>query len=207
MSDKELKSLGTFVNKVRIDKVEKDKEYYNKKINESKKYNKKTKPFQKENNPEDDNKNIKVKKRMAIKDYIIFLLSRREYSTKEIETKLKNREHTEEEIKDAMKWAIESGYQSNTRFAVSHAKTRSFRRGDKGLKYEMKLKGMSDEEIENAISEIDPEIDRIMYALNKYKGKDLKDIKIKEKAFRSLAGKGFSFNSIKTAWDNFINKD
>lgn len=203
MSDKELKSLGSFVNQDRVNKVEKDKKYYEKKLNEHTRYNKKTNKFK--NDDKDENENPKVRKRMPIKDYIIFLLSRREYSTKEIETKLKNREHTEEEIKEALEWAITSGYQSNSRFAVSHAKNRSLRRGDRGLKYEMKMKGMSDDDIENAMNEVEPEIERVLYALQKYKGKNLTDIKLKEKAFRSLAGKGFSFNSIKSAWEQFVN--
>lgn len=193
MSNKELTSLGTFINQDRVDKVEKDKKYYEKKQNETNK----NKDLEK---PEYEKK----RKRMPIKDYIIFLLSRREYSTKEIETKLKMREHSAEEIEEGIAWAISSGYQSNTRFAVSHAKNRSNKRGDRSLMYEMKNKGMNEEDIENAMNEVDPEKDRILYFLEKYKFKDLHDIKIKEKAFRSLASKGFSFSNIKEAWEEFL---
>lgn len=192
---KEIRKLSDFVNDEVIERANKEKKKhteYLKKINNDNKEDKKPKE--------------KFKKKMDIKNYIIFLLGRREYSEKEIRAKLKLREHTEEEIEQALIWAKENNYQSDERYAKNQVKFRSFKKSNKKLLYEMKSKGIDEEIINNAIEELDPEEDRIMLALEKYKHKEMTD-KLKEKAFRSLALKGFSYSSIKRAWNSVFNDD
>lgn len=192
---KEIRKLSDFVNDEVIERANKEKKKhteYLKKINNDNKEDKKPKE--------------KFKKKMDIKNYIIFLLGRREYSEKEIRAKLKLREHTEEEIEQALIWAKENNYQSDERYAKNQVKFRSFKKSNKKLLYEMKSKGIDEEIINNAIEELDPEEDRIILALEKYKHKEMTD-KLKEKAFRSLALKGFSYSSIKRAWNSVFNDD
>lgn len=186
---KQIKKLSDFVNNDVIEKAHKEKEKYKKHFdkisNESK---------------EDKKPKEKFRKKMDIKNYIIFLLGRREYSQKEIRAKLKLREHTEDEIDEALIWATENNYQSDERYTRNQVKYRSSKKSNSKLFYEMKSKGIDEDIIKDAIEVLDPEEDRIILALDKYKYKEMND-KLKEKAFRSLAMKGFSYSSIKRAWN------
>lgn len=192
---KKLKSLSEYVDDSVINKAEKEKNKYGKYIKNTKK----------DNNIQSKPKE-KIKKRMEIKNYIIFLLGRREYSEKEIRTKLKLREHTEIEIDEALVWAKENNYQSDERYTKSHLKYRSLKRGNNKLLYEMKSKGIDEDIIKEAIEELDSEDDRLILALDKYKNREMND-KLKEKAFRSLALKGFSYGNIKKAWNEVFNNE
>ncbi len=192
---KEIKKLSDFVDNEVIERANKQKEKHKKyldSINNDKKEDKKPKE--------------KFRKKMEINNYIIFLLGRREYSEKEIRAKLKLREHTEEEIDKALTWAKENNYQSDERYARNQIKFRSSKKSNKKLLYEMKSKGIDEDIINNAIEELDSEEDRIIIALEKYKYKEMTD-KLKEKAFRSLALKGFSYSAIKRAWQAVFEKD
>lgn len=191
---KKVRTLDEYVNEHTIKNAEREKQKYAKHFD---KVNKKKNTQPEEQKP-------KVRRRMDIQSYIIFLLGLREYSQAEIRTKLKLREHTEEEIDNALKWASENGYQSDERYARSQIKSRSSRKGNRTLLYEMKSKGISEEIIKDAIAELDSEEKRAARALDKYRNKEI-DQKLKEKAFRSLAGKGFSYGSIKKAWEYVFN--
>ncbi len=185
---KNIKTLGDFATDDVIKKANKEKEKYQKhidKINSDKKEQQKPKE--------------KFRKKMDIKNYIIFLLGRREYSQKEIRAKLKLREHTDEEIEEALIWARENNYQSDERYTKNQVKYGSSKKSNNKLFYEMKSKGIDEDIIKEAIDILAPEEDRIIQALEKYKYKEMND-KLKEKAFRSLAMKGFSYSNIKRAW-------
>lgn len=191
---KKIRTLDEYVNEHTIKNAEREKQKYAKhvdKVNQKK-------------DSRTDEKKPKVKRRMDIQSYIIFLLGLREYSQAEIRTKLKLREHTDEEIDKALKWASEGGYQSDERYARSQIKAKSSRKGNRTLLYEMKRKGIDEEIIKDAIAELDSEEKRAARALDKYRNKEI-DQKLKEKAFRSLAGKGFSYGSIKKAWEHVLN--
>lgn len=192
---KQIKKLSDFVNNDVIEKAHKEKEKYQKhfdKINNEKKEDKKPKE--------------KFRKKMDIKNYIIFLLGRREYSQKEIRAKLKLREHTDDEIDEALTWAKENNYQSDERYTRNQVKYGSSKKSNSKLFYEMKSKGIDEDIIKDAIEVLDSEEDRIILALEKYKYKEMND-KLKEKAFRSLAMKGFSYSNIKRAWSIVFEDD
>lgn len=192
---KQTKKLSDFVTDEVIEKANKEKEKYKKhldKISNDKQEDKKPKE--------------KFRKKMDIKNYIIFLLGRREYSQKEIRAKLKLREHTDEEIENALIWAKENNYQSDERYTKNQVKYGSSKKSNNKLFYEMKSKGIDEEIIKEAIDILDSEEDRIILALEKYKYKEMTD-KLKEKAFRSLAMKGFSYSNIKRAWNIVFDND
>lgn len=192
---KQTKKLSDFVTDEVIEKANKEKEKYKKhldKISNDKQEDKKPKE--------------KFRKKMDIKNYIIFLLGRREYSQKEIRAKLKLREHTDEEIENALIWAKENNYQSDERYTKNQVKYGSSKKSNNKLFYEMKSKGIDEEIIKEAIDILDSEEDRIILALEKYKYKEMTD-KLKEKAFRSLAMKGFYYSNIKRAWNIVFDND
>lgn len=160
----------------------------------------------------DGTKNEKkyVKKKMPIKDYIFFLQSRRDYSYKEIYDKLIKREEDPEEIKKALNYMIEEGYQSDERMAENYYKMKKNRKGDRLIHVELRNKGVSEEVINNVIKEnsnSEDNIENILALMEKFSRMDLKDRKIKEKAFRRVLSKGFSYSDTQKAWAQLIEKN
>lgn len=74
--------------------------------------------------------------------------------------------------------------------------------GKKKIRYEMKQKGLSDEDIESALqtyNEDDSISDMAELIISKYSACDLGDIKIKAKITRYFATRGFDFSKIDSA--------
>ena len=83
----------------------------------------------------------------------------RERSTKEIEIKLLNLCYTEKEIISAIQKGKDLGIVDNNRFAKSFArgKNRKNRWGKNRIRFELKIKGLTNQEIEFGISNINEE--------------------------------------------------
>ena len=83
----------------------------------------------------------------------------RERSTKEIEIKLLNLCYTEKEIISAIQKGKDLGIVDNNRFAKSFArgKNRKNRWGKNRIRFELKVKGLTNQEIEFGISNINEE--------------------------------------------------
>lgn len=141
------------------------------------------------------------KKKMGITDYIFFLLSRRDYSYKEIYNKLIEREEDPHEIKEILQKMIEHGYQSDERMAISYFNSRKNKRGSKVISFELKNKGISDEIINKVIFENKNEdnTENILNTIRKFKKYNLDDHKIKQKIIRSIISKGFDFKEANKA--------
>ena len=136
-------------------------------------------------------------------NYGLYLLGRRDYSTKEMIKKFKEKEYTAEDIDAVMAYLKESGYQSDERFTRSFINSKlSSKIGISKIKSTLAFeKGIDKEMIENIIAELElDEVPVIMKIIEqKYRNKDITDQKEKSKAFRFLVSKGFSFNDIKRA--------
>lgn len=133
-------------------------------------------------------------------NYSIYLLGRRDYSVKELKKKFKEKEYEESDVKEVLDYLIENEYQSDEKFARSFINSKlnskiGFSKIKSLLIYE---KGIDKELAENILETIDNnELENIMSILNtKYRNKDLKDFKEKNKAFRFLVSKGFNFDDI-----------
>lgn len=133
-------------------------------------------------------------------NYSIYLLGRRDYSVKELKKKFKEKEYEESDVKEVLDYLIEHEYQSDEKFARSFINSKlnakiGFSKIKSLLIYE---KGIDKELAENILETIDNnELENIMSILStKYRNKDLKDFKEKNKAFRFLVSKGFNFDDI-----------
>lgn len=146
------------------------------------------------------------KGKMKPKEYCIYLLSKREYSIKEIRNKLKAREHSEDEINETIEWLQENKFQSDEDYASMRVRSKKATLGNMRLKYELSLKGISEDIIKQQLADLPSEENRV-YAILKHKNisKDM-DIKEKQKIYRQLAGKGFSFDNINKAWNKILKK-
>jgi len=136
-------------------------------------------------------------------NYSMYLLGRRDYSVKEMVKKFKEKEYKQEDIDAVMTHIKERGYQSDERFARSYINSKlNSKIGISKIKSTLTFeKGVDKDIIENILADMElDEVSVIVKIINqKYRNKDLKDPKEKNKAFRFLVSKGFSFDDIKRA--------
>ncbi|MBO7527078.1 MAG: RecX family transcriptional regulator [Clostridia bacterium] len=109
-------------------------------------------------------------------------------------------------IDEAIKKLKEYGYLNDEYYAKLYCGSMANGRGKRYIKNELRLKGISEENIQQAISEIDSEEDACIMQANKWlKGKELPlDKKSKEKLYRFLLGRGFEYDTIKSALNKIM---
>lgn len=135
-------------------------------------------------------------------------ISFKQRTHKEVINKLQSKGFDEITIDKVMILLEKYNYINDFNYALSYIKEKS-NLNNEGLikiKYNLKLKGISDEIINNAIEESDiNSIDTIVKLLDK-KIKDKQNISIKEKnqVFNFLIRKGFSYDDIYNAYNIFI---
>ena len=86
--------------------------------------------------------------KLTVKNYCLYLLSRREYSQKELLTKLLQKGFSHEEITPVLEELTQSDWQSNARFAENFARNRLKKGyGQTAIRYELSQKGINVAEI------------------------------------------------------------
>ncbi|RKR70618.1 regulatory protein [Otariodibacter oris] len=125
--------------------------------------------------------------------YIVYLLSRRDYSELELRQKLHQKSYAEEDIEQAMEKAQSYNWQNDQRFCTQFIRSRANQGyGPNRLKQELRLKGISSsliaEGLENA------EIDWFELAEKVFKKKcpTTLDIKAKQKLWQYMLSHGFT---------------
>lgn len=120
-------------------------------------------------------------------------------SEKGIKDYLHGKGYPDECIERAVQKLIEYGYIDDEVFAENFIRTYSSSKGRKKIKYDLLAKGIDAEIIENKLEEIferEDEEELCARLAEKYlKNKEI-DQKTKEKLYRHLASKGFSFDMI-----------
>ena len=86
-------------------------------------------------------------------------------------------------------------------YAESYVESAAKRKGGRLIRMELRKKGVSDEKIDNALGGLDEEreIQTAREILQKYMRGKTSDTETLQKAFRYLMGKGFDYESIKSA--------
>ncbi|MGY4675906.1 recombination regulator RecX [Ursidibacter arcticus] len=125
--------------------------------------------------------------------YLVYLLSKRDYSEAELRQKLILKEFETEEIDDAISQVQEKNWQSDERFCSHFIRYRSQQGyGPNRLKFELKQKGIKDwlisQELENC--EVDW-FEQAEILFNK-KRPISRDIKAKQKIWRYMLSRGFN---------------
>lgn len=125
-------------------------------------------------------------------NYLLYLLSKRDYSEQELRQKLKQKEYDFDEIDEAIEKAQVNNWQSDERFCVTFIRYRSMQGvGPRRLKQELRLKGIKDwiinQELENA------EVDWFELAEQIFEKKRplVWDLKAKQKMWRFMVSRGF----------------
>jgi regulatory protein len=133
------------------------------------------------------------------RNYVLWLLGRREWSRQELADRLKQRGCSAEEIEDALSYAKENGYQSDERYARSRANLRGSRYGNRRVAQELAQKGIDRETVQQVVAEELPdELDRARTLLDPFT-RMAPDLKVRQKAYRKLASRQFSFSVIQSA--------
>ena len=134
----------------------------------------------------------------------IDVLSRREYSRKELREKLVQALEAGQSASevDAVLDELESKkYLSNERYARSRVRMRSARYGNRRLAYELAMKGIDAEEVQEALQEAGDEFERAWAVWSRRYGNPPEDYKEKTRQARFLAARGFGFDMIERVFD------
>lgn len=143
---------------------------------------------------------IKDNDKANCKTYVMTMIARKARTEKEIRLKLKEKGFLRPSIEEAIRIAKKYGYISDEDYAKNFVETASSRKGGYRIRQELKAKGVSDEYIEQAVGLItsDDEEQTARTLAERYmRGKTLDD-KTREKLFRYLCSRGFSYDIVKT---------
>lgn len=138
------------------------------------------------------------KPRQPAKRYMVWLLSRQDYSAKALRDKLLSKEYPQEEIDAALAWVQEHGFQSDERYARIRADSTSRKHGNRRLTMGLQQKGIPKELAAAQLENLAPEEERVINVVSKFVGKELTQ-ELRTKIYRFLATRGFSSKPIKVA--------
>lgn len=123
------------------------------------------------------------------------LLSRREYSAKELADALTLRGYASEAVEDAMTFCQEHELQSDERFARSRVRWRATR-SNSAIARELARHHLSAELVEESLAELPDETERARELAQRRVTGNLHTPKDYHRAWRFLAGRGFSSSVI-----------
>lgn len=134
-----------------------------------------------------------------IKNYVLWLLGRREYSAKQLRSRLKLKGYETEEVEALLTLLQTYNYQSDERFAESVVRTGGARLGNRGVQAKLMAGGVDEEITSTQLSQLAPEADRAQALVERFEGK-LLDEQLRSKIWRYLTYRGFSSSSIRHAF-------
>ncbi len=129
----------------------------------------------------------------------IDLLSRREHSRLELFRKLSRtlqEGETIDDVNEALDTLQAKGYLSNERYAEARVRNREQRYGNARLAYELRMSGVNEEEIREALSNSASELERARHVWSRKFSEAPQDARERAKQIRFLASRGFSFDVI-----------
>lgn len=135
-------------------------------------------------------------------DRALNLLEHGAKTQKQVYDYLKGKGYPQDCITKAMQKLEDYGYLDDQAYANEYVKLYGQKDGEKKIRFALKSKGVNDEQISNAIENfLDNDVQiQTCYNLATKKTKNMElDAKNKQKLFAYLAGRGFSFDIIKSA--------
>lgn len=137
--------------------------------------------------------------RAGLRQAVIDLLSRRDYSRLELQRKLQPKAASAEDLSAVLDDMAERRWQSDERFADAFLHSRSGRYGPLRLTQELQQKGIADARQAVASLDTDWRAQAAQLASRKFTGCNVTDMKEKARIYRYLAQKGFSADHIQYA--------
>ena len=127
------------------------------------------------------------------------LLSRRDYSRAELQKKLAAHAESAEELASVLDTLQGERLLSDHRYATQRVTARAGRYGDARLKQELRLKGVSDDDIAAALPEGGDETERCLAVWQRKFGQPAQTPEERAKQMRFLQYRGFSSEAIRRA--------
>ncbi|MBO5713370.1 MAG: regulatory protein RecX [Clostridia bacterium] len=140
-------------------------------------------------------------------NYVLNSLSKSLKTEKQVRIKLYERGYTYPIVKEVIEKLKSYGYLNDEQFVTKFVNTYSKTKGKRLIKTQLKLKGVSDSDIENVDNIIENELNSAVYVAEKYLKNKPNDIKTKQKCYRYLLSKGFSYEDSKRAVDKVLVSD
>lgn len=138
----------------------------------------------------------KLKKR--IRERIVYILKARDKTEKELEDKLKRAGYPREVVEYGLSWAKKHGFINDVRYLEFYVESKARNTGKRKLRYDLKAKGFSEEDIHHALEciTIDEET-QIMNLLKKkrYFEEEVSEEK-RQKILASVLRKGYSYSEV-----------
>ena len=132
-------------------------------------------------------------------------ISKSQKSKKQVFDYLLKKGFDETSIDFAIKKLSEYNYVNDELFAKNFVKYKTNSNGKRKILLELKQKGVEDSLAKQQIEEFSNDSENIKHVAQKYlKGKDLSDIKTKQKAYRFLASKGYESSDILSALNKML---
>ena len=135
--------------------------------------------------------------RQKQRNYLLWLLGRQDYSRRELERKLQQRQVATSDINELLVWFEEQGFVDDTRFSTGFVRRAIDKRhGPRRIFADAATKGIAKEAIAEAIEQTD--VDWFELAKEAYQRKfssplNNKDFKEKAKRMRYLSARGFDY--------------
>lgn len=146
----------------------------------------------------------KILSKNETKEKALRLLGFRSHSEKELREKLKRAGSVAEDIDDVVVFLNEYGFLNDEKYAFSKArdlaKLKKF--GRKRIASELKMLGISQEYIDEAIADIDIDENEVLLPLVRKKLNGDFERKSIDRTFRYFASKGYNFEDIKACIEN-----
>ena len=127
------------------------------------------------------------------------LLTRRDYSRAELQKKLAAHAESAEELASVLDTLQGDRLLSDHRYATQRVTARAGRDGDARLKQELRLKGVSDDDIAAALPEGGDETERCLAVWQRKFGQPAQTPEERAKQMRFLQYRGFSSEAIRRA--------
>ena len=126
----------------------------------------------------------------------VALLSRREYSRKQLRERLAEGGDSPEALEETLDLLEQKGYLNDERFAESLCRAKGSRYGNFRLQMQLREAGVAGEIISRVLGEATDEVERAKEVWSRRFGSLAEDEKEKARQVRFLANRGFSFDTI-----------
>ena len=151
---------------------------------------------------------LESEKNTAFDKALTFLSATRK-TEKEIRLHLSKKGYLPSVIDYVVEKLREYGFINDEEYAEAYTESASKKKGGRLIRMELKNKGLSEEAIENALSELDEgqELETAKGILEKYMRGKTADKATLQKAYRHLMSKGFDYDTAKAAIDAYGGMD
>ncbi|MBT00787.1 MAG: hypothetical protein CMI01_19305 [Oceanospirillaceae bacterium] len=139
-----------------------------------------------------------------VREAVVRLLARREYSRRELESRLEKRVDDKGVLQAVLDDVIDKGYQSDQRMAEMFLRQRvSQGYGERRIRYDLNTKGVSEALVSEALAAAAVDWFEVAreHAVRRYGEGPPADHKERAKRMRHLLGRGFGYDEVKYALD------